>query len=106
VDPPPPRIGELLRIDDLETGFSPENPKTRRPYLVVGRPAGRQLPLRPLSTKGGAVYVPEDGADGLGEESWIVEKHVVVPLSVAWEADSAGWLEDPYLAEALAMVKK
>lgn len=106
MDPPPPRIGELLRIDDLETGFSPKNPKPGRPCLVVGRSAGRQVPLCPLSTKGGAIYVPEGAAEGLDQASWIVDKHVVVPLSVAWEADSAGWLGEPYLAEALAMVKK
>lgn len=105
MDDPPPITGEIVRIDDVDTGFSPTNPKTGRPYVVVGPAAGRRLALRPLSRDSGKVHVPEDEVEGL-EESWVVNVHVTVPVAVAAAAETVGRVPSPLLDEIRAMSKR
>lgn len=105
MEDPAPLAGEILRIDDVETGFSPTNPKTRRPYVVIGPAAGRRLALRPLSTDSGKVHIPEFGVEGL-EESWVVNRHVTVPVAVAAAAETVGRMPSPLLDEIKAMAKR
>jgi hypothetical protein len=102
-EPPPqlkPLRGEILKLDDLDTGFSPKNPKRNRPYVVINT-AGMLVRVVPQSTnleKG--VLVPEDVVSGL-EEGCFVPYAANVRLSLCLEAEPVGHLPDPYKREVL-----
>lgn len=96
----PPVKGVVVRIDDRYTGFSPEDPKDGRPYLVIGV-FGRQMRVVPQSTKGmSGVLVPEDALEGL-------EKGRFVPWSRAVSTEHArpektiGYLSEAYVNEII-----
>lgn len=52
----PPIRGTVLRRDDSETGFSPENPKQSRRYLVIDV-HGDRVRMVPLCTEGPGVFL-------------------------------------------------
>jgi hypothetical protein len=98
--PPPPLRGEILKLDDIDTGFSEKNPKRNRPYVVVGA-AGMLVRVVPQSTdlsKG--VLIPDGGVEGL-EEGCFVPYAANVPLSLAITAENVGHLPEPYLSEVI-----
>lgn len=97
---PPPLRGEILKLDDLETGFSKKNPKRSRPYVVIGK-AGLQIRVVPQSTNlEEGVLVPEGVVAGL-EEGCFVPYAANVRLSLCLEAEPVGHLPDPYKSEVL-----
>jgi hypothetical protein len=105
LEPPPPRTGELLRIDDIETGFSPMNPKKCRPYLVIGV-AGQLVRVMPQSrdTERG-VYVPDGAVDGL-EAGCFVPWATNIPVSLAVTRPTIGTgLPSAYLEQMLEQAK-
>lgn len=99
-DPPAPLRGEILQLDDEDTGFSRSNPKKKRPYLVIGI-AGLRVRVVPQSTDtADGVLVPEGVVEGL-EEAAFVPWAASIPRSLALASRSIGHLPDPYLADAL-----
>jgi hypothetical protein len=100
-DPPAPIVGELLKMSDLVTGFSPDNPKENRPYVVL-RVTGRRVRVVPQSSEGGrGVYIP-DGTAGL-EEGWFVPWSTTVSVRYAASRPPIGHLpRDPYLDDVIA----
>lgn len=102
--PPPPIRGEILKLDDIETGFSERNRKQNRPYLVIGV-AGLRVRIVPQSTdieKG--VLVPTGTLHGLAEGCFLAWA-TTIPLSLALAATCIGHLPDPYLAAALEQAR-
>lgn len=98
--PPPPLRGEILKLDDLETGFSKNNPKQNRPYVVIGK-AGMQMRVVPQSTNlEVGIFVPEGVVAGL-KEGCFVPYAANVRLSICLEAEPIGHLPDPYKTEVL-----
>lgn len=81
-EPPPPIAGEILIIDDIETGFSPKDPKRNRPYVVIGC-AGRRARVMPqrTDTRNG-VHIPGSTMDEL-EEGCFVPCSTTIRLSQA-----------------------
>jgi hypothetical protein len=103
LDPPPPIRGELLKIDDRYTGFSPDDPKDNRPYVVIGT-AGRRVRVVPHSTKHErGVWIP-DGVGGL-EEGRFVPYGATVGLRFAASRSKIGHLEEPYLEQVMKQAK-
>ncbi len=96
LDPPAPIVGELLKIHDRMTGFSPDAPKNNRPYLVISQ-AGRFVRVVPQSTIGDkGVYVPDGTVDGL-EEGWFVPWSALVSIRTAISRPVIGYLPGEYL---------
>jgi hypothetical protein len=94
--PPAPFVGELLKIDDQVTGFSPGEPKENRPYVVIEQ-VGRMVRIVPQSTHGEhGVHVPDGAVDGL-EEGWFVPWSKAVPVRKALSGTSIGFLPQKYL---------
>jgi hypothetical protein len=100
-DPPAPLVGELLKMSDLVTGFSPDNPKENRPYAVIGV-TGRRVRVVPQSTEGEhGVHVPDGVVEGL-EEGWFVPWSTTVSVRYAASRPAIGLLpRDPYLDDVL-----
>jgi hypothetical protein len=99
-DAPAPLRGEILQLDDEDTGFSRSNPKKNRPYLVIGV-AGLRVRVVPQSTDtADGVLVPEGVIEGL-EEAAFVPWAASIPRSLALASPCIGHLPDPYLADAL-----
>lgn len=95
--PPPPIRGEILKLDDRDTGFSAKNPKRRRPYVVVYT-AGMLVRVVPQTTNTDrGVLVPDGAVDGL-EEGCFVPYAANVRVSVALSGDPVGNLPEPYLS--------
>ncbi len=91
-------------IDDIETGFSPQNPKRNRPYVVIGC-AGRRVRVMPQSTNtSNGVLVPGGTMDGL-EEGCFVPYSTTIRLSLALHCRCVGHLGQPYLAEVLSQAR-
>jgi hypothetical protein len=104
IDPPPPIAGEILKLDDRDTGFSPENPKRNRPYVVIGCTNVR-VRVMPQSTQTGrGVHVPEGAVEGL-EEGCFVPYSTTVRLSLAVDSPCIGHLRQPYLREILEQAR-
>jgi hypothetical protein len=102
--PPPPLTGEILKLDDLDTGFSPENPKRNRPCVVIGS-AGLRVRVVPHSTRPSqGVVVPEGAVEGL-REGFFVRFGATVPLSIALSSVCLGQLGEPYLEEVLRQAR-
>lgn len=96
VEPLAPVIGELLKIDDRVTGFSPRDPKENRPYVVIEQ-VGRMVRVVPQSTVGEhGVHVPDGAVDGL-EEGWFVPWSKVIPVRKAVRRGAIGFLPQSYL---------
>lgn len=95
-----PIDGELLRIDDVDTGFDkfcPDEPKTGRPYVVIGKPFGGRVRVVPQSTRGArGVYVGDSVVEGL-REGWFVPWSAPVRISLAARCETIGYLPHPYL---------
>ncbi len=95
-----PIEGELLRIDDVDTGFDkfcPDEPKTGRPYVVIGKPFGGRVRVVPQSTRGArGVYVPDGVVEGL-KEGWFVPWSAPVRVGLAARCETIGYLSHPYL---------
>ena len=85
-----------MRIDDRHTGFSPDNPKDGRPYLVIGI-VGRQMRVVPQSTRGDrGVLVPEGALEGL-EEGRFVPWSRAIPIRYASPIRTIGYLPSTYV---------
>lgn len=96
VAPPAPVVGELLKIDDQVTGFSPDDPKENRPYVVIEQ-VGRMVRVVPQSTVGEhGVQVPDGAVDGL-EEGWFVPWSKAIPVREAVRRGAIGFLPRNYL---------
>lgn len=94
--PPAPLVGELLRIDDQVTGFSPTDPKRNRPYVVIEQ-VGRMVRVVPQSTIGEhGVYVPGGTVDGL-EAGWFVPWSKLIPVRKSVIAEAIGFLPPKHL---------
>jgi hypothetical protein len=97
----PPIDGELLRMNDVDTGFDkfspPDGPKEGRPYVVIGKAFGGRVRVVPESTKGTrGVYVPDGAVDGL-KEGRFIPWSTPVRISRAARCESIGYLPNPYL---------
>jgi hypothetical protein len=105
-DPPAPIVGELLRMDDLVTGFSPDNPKENRPYVVIGV-TGRRVRVVPQSTQGEhGVHIADGVVAGL-KEGWFVPWSTTVSVRYAASRPAIGHLpRDPYLEGVIAQWRK
>ena len=100
LDGPDPLIGEIVRLNDLDTGFSLRNPKEGRPYCIVGV-GGVRVRVVPMSTSGGeGVEVPAEVVGHL-EAGWFVPKPSTVRKSLVVGARNDGLLPDPYLSAVL-----
>jgi hypothetical protein len=96
--------GEILLLDDLDTGFSPIRPKRSRPYVVIGVAAFR-VRVVPQSTVGKrGIHVPGDAVDGLADGHF-VPYAATVPLGVALASECLGYLPEPYLQDVLTQSK-
>jgi hypothetical protein len=96
--PPAPLVGELLKIDDHMTGFSPDEPKENRPYVVIGQ-TGRIVRVVPQSTVGDrGVHITDDAVDGL-KEGWFVPWSATIAVHAAVSRPTIGYLPDPYLEQ-------
>jgi hypothetical protein len=106
VDQPPPLVGELLKMDDRFTGFSPDNPKENRPYVVIAA-RGRRVRVVPQSTEGSrGVFLPDGVVEGL-EEGWFVPWSTTVAVSYAVSREAVGeLLPDPYLRDVIGQWKR
>lgn len=98
-----PIDGELLRMNDLDTGFdkfSPaDGPKEGRPYAVIGKPFGGRVRVVPQSTRGTrGVYVPDGTVHGL-KAGRFIPWSTPVRISLAAGCDSIGYLPNPYLEQ-------
>jgi hypothetical protein len=51
-----PVCGTIIRRDDIDTGFSPHNPKERRRYLVI-EVRNRRVRVVPLCSEGPGVFI-------------------------------------------------
>lgn len=96
-----PIDGELLRINDVDTGFDkfspPDGPKQGRPYLVIGKPFGGRVRVVPQSTRGTrGVYVPDGAVEGL-KAGRFIPWSTPVRISFAARCESIGYLPNPYL---------
>ncbi|MEX2105831.1 MAG: hypothetical protein WD810_02930 [Solirubrobacterales bacterium] len=99
--PPPPLRGEILKLDDIDTGFSANNPKRNRPYVVVNT-VGMLVRVVPQSTNmERGVLVPEGAVDGL-EEGCFVPRAANVRLSIVLRGEPMGHLPEPYLEAVIA----
>jgi hypothetical protein len=95
-DPPAPVAGELLKIDDRMTGFSPDNPKENRPYVVIAQ-TGRRVRVVPQSTRGSSgVHIPDGAVDCL-EEGWFVPWSTTIKVHLATQRPLLGYLPAEYL---------
>lgn len=103
---PAPLAGEILRLDDLDTGFSAKNPKRGRPNVVVGV-AGAIVYVAPMSTHPNTdgVYLPGDLVEGI-DECHVVDFPGKVLRSVATAAETAGFLPRPYLDRVIEQSKQ
>jgi hypothetical protein len=100
-DPPAPLRGELLKMSDRDTGFSPDNPKENRPYVVIGV-SGRRVRVVPQSSEGDrGVHVPEGAVDGL-DEGWFVPWSTTVSVRHAASRPAIGHLPATYLGQVTA----
>jgi hypothetical protein len=96
-----PLVGEVLKIHDRMTGFSPDDQKQNRPYVVIEQ-AGRRVRVVPQSTIGQhGVYVPRDALDGL-EEGRFVPWSTTIRMSHALGRPQIGYLPERYLVQVLA----
>ncbi len=88
-------------MDDRVTGFSPDNPKENRPYVVIAA-RGRRVRVVPQSTAGSrGVFVPDGVVEGL-EEGWFVPWSTTVSVSYAVSREVVGEpLPDPYLRDVI-----
>jgi hypothetical protein len=100
LDQPAPVVGEVLKIHDRMTGFSPDAPKENRPYVVIEQ-AGRFVRVVPQSTLGETgVYIPADAVEGL-EEGWFVPWSALVRVRDAIGRPVIGYLPGQYLEPVL-----
>ncbi len=98
-----PIDGELVRMNDVDTGFDkfspPDGPKEGRPYLVIGKPFGGRVRVVPQSTKGTrGVYVPDGAVEGL-KEGRFVPWSAPVRISLTARCESIGYLPNRYLEQ-------
>lgn len=104
-----PIESELLRMNDVDTGFDkfcPDQPKTGRPYVVIGRPIGGRVRVVPQSTKGArGVYVPDGAVEGL-EGGRFVPWSAAVRISLAASCETNGYLPQPYLNQVKEQWKR
>ena len=96
-----PIDGELLRMDDVDTGFDkfspPDGAKEGRPYVVIGKPLGGRVRVVPQSTRGTrGVYVPGDAVAGL-KTGRFIPWSTTVRISLAAGCESIGYLPKSYL---------
>jgi hypothetical protein len=103
LDPPPPIRGEILRMDDVRTGFSRNDPKENRPYVVIGT-AGRQVRVMPHSTQHDRGVPIPDGVAGL-DEGRFVPYGSTVGVRYAASRSKVGDLPEPYLGQVLEQAK-
>jgi hypothetical protein len=100
-DPPAPLRGELLKMSDRETGFSPDNPKENRPYVVIGV-TGRRVRVVPQSTEGDrGVHVADGVVEGL-DGGWFVPWSTTVSVGYAASRPTIGHLPPTYLDQVVA----
>lgn len=93
-----PVLGELLKIHDRMTGFSPDAPKENRPYVVIAQ-TGRSVRVVPQSTVGGnGVHIPDGSVNGL-EEGWFVPWSAVISVRTAVCRPLIGYLPPEYLEQ-------
>jgi hypothetical protein len=86
----------LLKIHDRMTGFSPDNPKRNRPYLVIAQ-TGPMVRVVPQSTVGDhGIYVPDGVVVGL-EPGWFVPWSRAIPVGLATRRPVIGYLPPSYL---------
>jgi hypothetical protein len=96
-----PIDGEVLRMNDVDTGFDRFSPadgaKEGRPYVVIGKPFGGRVRVVPQSTKGTrGVYVPAGAVEGL-KEGRFIPWSTPVRISLAARCESVGYLPNLYL---------
>ena len=93
-------------MDDRVTGFSPDNPKENRPYVVIVV-RGRCVRVVPQSTEGSrGVLVPDGIVEGL-EEGWFVPWSTSASVSYAASREAMGeLLPDPYLRDVIAQWRR
>lgn len=96
-----PIDGELVRMNDVDTGFDKFSPadgaKEGRPYVVIGTPFGARVRVVPQSTKGTrGVYVPDGAVEGL-KDGRFIPWSTPVRISLAARCESIGYLPNPYL---------
>lgn len=93
-------------MPDRVTGFSPDNPKENRPYLVIAI-GNRRVRVVPQSTEGPrGVFVPDGAVEGLAE-GWFVPWSTTVPVSYAASREAVGEiLPSHYLREVIAQWKR
>lgn len=91
-----------MKISDRVTGFSPDNPKENRPYVVI-RVTGRRVRVVPQSTEGeDGVHVADGVVEGL-KEGWFVPWSTTVSVRYAVTCRAIGYLpRDPYLDDVIA----
>ena len=86
----------MLKIHDRMTGFSPDNPKENRPYVVIAQ-AGRSVRVVPQSTVGDkGIHIAHGAVSGL-EEGWFVPWSAVIPVRRAVGQPLIGYLPAEYL---------
>jgi hypothetical protein len=99
-EPLAPVAGELLTIHDRMTGFSPDDPKENRPYVVIGQ-TGRRVRVVPQSTVGdNGVHIANGAVDGL-QEGWFVPWSTTIPVGRAARRPVIGYLPREYLERVL-----
>jgi hypothetical protein len=104
IGPPPPISGEILKLDDRDTGFSSKNPKENRPYVVIGCTTVRVRVMPQSTDTGRGVHVPEGAVEGL-EEGCFVPYSATIRLSLALGSPCRGHLGQPYLGEVLEQAR-
>jgi hypothetical protein len=105
-DPPAPIVGELLKMSDRFTGFSRDNPKENRPYVVI-RVRGRRVRVVPQSTEGeDGIHVADGVVEGL-KDGWFVPWSTTVSVRYAVACRTIGYLpHDPYLDDVIAQSER
>lgn len=83
-------------MDDVDTGFSPDDPKEGRPYVVIAC-VGQQVRVVPQSTRGQrGVFVSDGVVEGLGPGRF-VPWSAPVPVRYAAGREIVGHLPKQYL---------
>jgi hypothetical protein len=94
----------VIRVHDVETGFSQRNPKRNRPYVVVGL-SGRMVRVVPHSTTDSrGVWTPADVIEGL-EEGHFVPTARLIAMKRLVTRRPIGYLPDPYLSDVIEQAK-
>ena len=93
-------------MSDLVTGFSPDNPKENRPYVVIAT-GGRRVRVVPQSTEGShGIHLPDGAIEGV-EEGWFVPWSTTVSVGYAASRETIGeLLPDPYLRDVIGQWRR